>query len=260
VEFVISVASGLADLGIVQSLGVAIVTLAAGTLRGFTGFGSSLLLVPVLALVIGPTTAVVIGTLLEALATMMLGPSSVVHANGRRLVAIGVAGAVAIPVGHFALLKLDPSLSNVAISAAVVVMSGLVWRGAGLRLPRGPGGEAGTGLISGFLTGFGSIGGPPLVLYVLAGGGSAVQKRADVIVVAGFLQAIAVVSMTVFGLLTFSGAGGAALLAPVFFAGGVLGARLFAHASEQTYQRVALGSLFVAAAALLCMNVVRLVR
>jgi uncharacterized membrane protein YfcA len=66
--------------------------------------------------------------------------------------------------------------------------------------------------------------------------------------------------MIAFGLLTFTGAGGAALVAPVFFGGGVLGARLFRRASEQTYQRVALGALFVAAAVLLCLNVLKLLR
>lgn len=249
---------GLSDLGGLQTTGIALVVCAAGMLRGFSGFGSSLLMVPVLALLIGPTTAVVIGTLLEGLATLMLLPSSVAHADRGRLLTMGAAGAIAIPFGHLALLTLDPTLSNLAICAAVVVMSGLVWQGIGLGVPRDTRGEAGTGLISGFLTGFGSIGGPPLVLYVLAGAGTAVQKRADLIVVAGFTQAAAIVSMIAFGLLTFSGAGDAALLAPVFFGGGLLGARLFRLASEQTYQRVALGSLFVAAVLLLCLNVLRL--
>jgi len=252
--------SGLNELGPLGTAGIAVVVFAAGMLRGFSGFGSSLLMVPVLAMVIGPTTAVVIGTLLEGLATLMLVPSSVPHVHRRRLFTMGATAAAAIPLGHLALLRLDPSLSNLVISAAVVVMSGLVWVGFGLGMPRGTKGEAGTGLLSGFLTGFGSIGGPPLVLYVLAGGGSAVQKRADLIVVAGFTQAVAVVSMISIGLLTFTGAGWAALAAPVFFAGGVFGAKLFSRASEQTYQRVALGALFGAAAVLLCMNIVKLLR
>jgi len=252
--------SVLADLSGLQAAVIAIVIFAAGILRGFSGFGSSLLMVPVLAVVIGPTSAVVICTLLEGLATLMLIPSCVAHADRRRLATMGIAGAVAIPLGHLALLKLDPSISNLAISAAVVLMSGLVWRGINFGIPRGTPGETGTGLVSGFLTGFGSIGGPPLVLYVLAGAGSAAQKRADLILVAGFTQAVAIVSMIGFGLLTFTGAGGAALVAPVFFGGGVLGARLFKRASEQAYQRVALGALFLAAVLLTCLNLVKLLR
>ncbi|MEP7299967.1 MAG: sulfite exporter TauE/SafE family protein [Caldimonas sp.] len=255
-----SISLGLTEAGALPISAIVVTVFAAGLLRGFSGFGSSLLLVPVLAPIVGTTRAVVISTLLEGLATIMLIPSNFRHADRNRLVAMGTAACLAIPAGHFALLTLDPTFSNLAISAAVVLMVGVVWRGATLRLPRGTSGEVATGLVSGFLTGFGSIGGPPLVLYILAGPGAARQKRADVIVVAGFAQGVALVSMIVFGLLTLAGAGDAALLAPVFFSGGVLGARLFKRASERTYQRVALGALFGAAVGLLCMNVVKLLR
>lgn len=40
----------------------------------------------------------------------------------------------------------------------------MLWRGEMLRLPRNTAAQAGLGLTSGFLTGFGSVGGPPLVL------------------------------------------------------------------------------------------------
>lgn len=249
--------SALAELGMFHVAALLAVAFAAGLLRGFSGFGSSLLLVPALALVIGPVAAVAVGTLLESLATAMLVPSSVAHANRRRLLTMSPAACVAIPLGHFALLKLDPAVSNLAISAAVVFMSGMVWRGMPLRLPGGQRGDVGIGLVSGFLTGFGSIGGPPMVLYVLAGAGSSLQKRADLIVVAGIAQAAAFVSMVVFGLLTVSGAGGAAVLAPMFLGGGFLGSRLFRRASERTYQRVALGALFAAAAILLSVNIAK---
>ncbi len=247
-----------AGLGGLWIAAILVVTLAAGLLRGFSGFGSSLLLVPVLGLAMGPVAAVAIGTLLEALATLMLVPSSLAHTTRHRLATMGLSALIAIPVGHLALRELDPLLSNLAISAAVVAMAGLMWRGMSLPLPRGTAGETGAGVASGFLTGFGSIGGPPLVLYILAGSDPALRKRADLIVVSGIAQLAAVVSMMLFGLLTFDGASSAAYLAPVFFGGGVLGARLFRKASERAYQQVALGALFLAAVGLLCTNLARL--
>ncbi|MCZ7558737.1 MAG: sulfite exporter TauE/SafE family protein [Burkholderiaceae bacterium] len=150
-----------AGLGGLWIAAILVVTLAAGLLRGFSGFGSSLLLVPVLGLAMGPVAAVAIGTLLEALATLMLVPSSLAHTTRHRLATMGLSALIAIPVGHLALRELDPLLSNLAISAAVVAMAGLMWRGMSLPLPRGTAGETGAGVASGFLTGFGSIGGPP---------------------------------------------------------------------------------------------------
>jgi len=249
--------SVVGGLGGLQVAGIALVVFAAALLRGFSGFGSSLLMVPVLALVIGPKTAVAVSTLLEALATAMLLPANFVHADRRTVLTMSPATVAAIPFGHLALLKLDPSLSNLAISAAVTIMAALVWSGTSLGLPRGAGGQIGTGLASGFLTGFGSIGGPPLVLYILSGTGAAIRKRAEVIVVAGISQIFGIFSMVYFGVLDMGGATGALLLAPIFFGGGVLGAWLFRQASERTYQRVALGALLVAAVALMCMNLVK---
>ncbi len=250
--------TGFAGLGGIQIAVILAFTLAAGLLRGFSGFGSSLLLVPVLGLTMGPVPAVAIGTLLEALATLMLVPSSLAHTTRDRLVTMGLSALVAIPAGHYALRELDPLVSNLAISAAVVAMAGLMWRGTAVPLPRGRRGETAAGVMSGFLTGFGSIGGPPLVLYILAGREPARHKRADLIVVSGVAQLAAVGSMLLFGLLGFDGASSAAYLVPVFFGGGVFGAWLFRHASERTYQQVALGALFVAAVALLCTNLARL--
>lgn len=250
--------TGFAGLAGLQIAAILAVTLAAGLLRGFSGFGSSLLLVPVLGLTMGPIPAVAIGTLLEALATLMLVPPSLGHTTRHRLVTMGLSALIAIPAGHLALRALDPLLSNLAISAAVVAMTGLMWRGTALPLPRGTRGETGAGMMSGFLAGFGSIGGPPLVLYILAGSDPARRKRADLIVVSGVAQLAAVVSMLFFGLLSFDDASRAAYLVPVFFGGGALGAWLFRHASERTYQQVALGALFLAAVALLCTNLLRL--
>ncbi|MBS0305821.1 MAG: sulfite exporter TauE/SafE family protein [Proteobacteria bacterium] len=249
---------GLAALPAEQIAALLAVTLLGGTLRGFAGFGSSLLIVPAVGLMLGPRVAVVIGTLLEALATAMLVPSSLAHMGHRRVWTMGLASCVAIPLGHLSLLALNPAVSNVAISAAVVVMTVLVWRGAMPALGAQRRADVGVGLVSGFLTGFGSIGGPPRVLYFLADPRAAVYKRADIIGVSGIAQAAAIVSMLGFGLLTLSGAGDAALLAPVFFGGGMLGSRLFRRASDRTYQRVAIAALFVAATTLLGVNVARI--
>lgn len=250
--------SPIAGLGYLPIAGIVLVVFVAALLRGYAGFGSSLLMVPVLALAIGPTPAVAISMLLEGLATLMLVPSSWKYADRGTLRAMGAAAVLGIPFGQMALTRLDPSVTNVAISAAVTAMAAMVWRGEMLRLPRNTAAQAGVGLTSGFLTGFGSVGGPPLVLYILSGSDPAAHKRADVIVVAGLSQAAGILSMIVFGVLTPGAALGALLLAPVFFGGGTLGARLFRLSSERAYQRIALGALLISAAALMMINLARL--
>jgi uncharacterized membrane protein YfcA len=251
-------ASSFGGLGIAQAIGISVVVFLAALLRGYAGFGSSLLMVPVLALALGPKTAVAIGVLLEGVATLMLVPASFKHVNRKTFRTMGAASVIGIPLGQLALTSLDPSVTNVCISAAVTMMAALVWKGAALRLPRGTATQVGVGAASGFLTGFGSIGGPPLVLYILSGSDAAVRKRADVIAIAGVSQGLAIVSLIFFRVLTPSGMVAALLLAPIFYFGGVIGARLFSRSSDRAYQRLALAALLVSAVFLMLVNVIRL--
>jgi uncharacterized membrane protein YfcA len=132
--------------------------------------------------------------------------------------------------------------------------------GARLRFPRGLSGQISAGVLSGFLTGFGGVGGPPLVLYIVAGDGSALIKRANVIIISGMALVVAMVSMTLFGLLDRQAISGGFVLAPIFLLGGVLGAWLFRIAPERIYQRVALGALVVLSLLIFAVNLVRVLQ
>jgi hypothetical protein len=93
------------------------------------------------------------------------------------------------------------------------------------------------------------VGGPPVVLYYLAGDGSAAALRATVIC---YFFALDVVSAGIFaarGLLTVQVVGLTVVSVPAAVLGVWLGSRWFAQASEVTYRRVAYG--LIAAVALI---------
>jgi uncharacterized membrane protein YfcA len=231
----------------------------AGLLRGFAGFGSSLLVVPALGIVLGPTVAVPIGTLLECLATLLLFLPALRHTNIRTLVPMACAASAAVPIGHAALTLMNPSLSNLFISLAVVCMSIWMMIASAIRFPRGLLGRLFAGSLSGFFNGFGSAGGPPLLLYILSGSESAEVKRANIITVSGVALVAAVISMYYFGLLERQALTSGMLLAPLFFVGGMIGARLFKVAPERYYQRVALIALVVVSCIMFLTNIFRIV-
>lgn len=252
------IASAFGSLGAFQLICIGLVVFLAALLRGYAGFGSSLLMVPVLAWALGPKSAVAIGVLLEGVATLMLVPATFRYVDSRTFWIVGGASAIGIPVGQLALTSLDPSVTNVCISAAVTLMAAMVWKGSALRMPRGTATKIGVGATSGFLTGFGSVGGPPLVLYILSSVGAAKQKRADVIAIAGVSQGLAIVSMIFFKILTPSNIQASLLLAPIFYFGGVLGSKLFNRSSDRAYQRLALAALFFTGVSLMIANLIRL--
>ena len=244
------------DLLTLAILGV--VVLAAGILRGFSGFGSALLVVPVLGFTVGPAAAVAIATLLEGFATLLLLRPALPHTNTRLLAAMVPAASCGIPLGHAMLTRLNPAASNLLISLAVAGLASWMMAGARLRFPRGLSGQIGAGALSGFLTGFGGVGGPPLVLYIVSGPESALIKRANVIVISGMALIAAMISMMLFGLLDGESLGGGFVLAPVFLIGGMLGARLFRVAPERFYQRVAMGALAALSFLIFAINLFRI--
>lgn len=239
-------------------IAIGALVLIAGILRGFSGFGSSLLVVPILGIMVGPAIAVTIATLLECFATLLLVVPAVRHTNMRILIPLAASASAAIPAGHAALTFLNPSLSNLLISLAVVCMAFWMIAGGTVRFPRGLFGRIFAGSLSGLLTGFGSAGGPPLMLYILSGPETAEIKRANVITVSGAALIAAVGSMYYFGLLERQALTGGLLLAPIFLAGGMIGARLFRAAPERLYQRVALGTLAVISCIVFVVNLIRI--
>ncbi|WP_374526512.1 sulfite exporter TauE/SafE family protein [Sphingopyxis sp.] len=148
--------------------GAAAMTFGAAYVRGLTGFGMAIILVPLLGLIIPPGQAVVLGILLQ----LLIGPVGIrlIAADADRATAIPIAllAMVTTPVGMIALKATTPDIARllitlVAVGAFVAVL-----------LPKQPEGHrpgraavAGTGIASGILTGFAAMPGPPVVPFYL---------------------------------------------------------------------------------------------
>jgi len=156
-----------------------LVALAAGVIRGITGFGGAMVMAPPLALLLGPTVAVPVTLLLEGIAAMpMLWQT-------RRLVRwpligpIIAAACVMIPVGGYILVMADALTLRRAIAAAVIVCALLMlsgWRYSG---PHRLGTSVAFGALSGTMTGAIAIGAPPVILYLLSGSDPVATTRAN---------------------------------------------------------------------------------
>src|SRR5690242_15253729 len=138
-------------------------------MRGITGFGGAMVMSPPLALLLGPRVTVPVVLLLESVVALpMLWQT-------RRLVDLRVVGALLVaaclfvPLGVRVLAVADPRTMRSAIAVTVIVFSLLLllgWRYAGKpRLAT----SLGLGALSGTMLGATSIGGPPVILYLLSG-------------------------------------------------------------------------------------------
>ena len=154
----------IAGFGAMQIVAALIATLASAFVRGLTGFGMAILLVPVLALALLPVEAVLITNLLS----LCIGMSEIrrlVRDAERSAWMIGGLVALTTPIGLWLLTITGIDLARLVI--ALVALSAF----AAILLPRRGsamptiGATGGVGVVSGLMTGFAGMPGPPVVPY-----------------------------------------------------------------------------------------------
>ncbi len=219
----------------------------AGVLRGFSGFGSAMVLAPTLAALYPLTEAVPLVILLEIVLSFQLLPAAVRLVVWRE---IGVMSAAALPglaIGAWLLAVVPGYTLRLGISLLIVVFLVLLAMRVRRHGAKTTGGLAGAGLLSGVANGASGVGGPPIVLYYLAGDDSSAALRATVICYFFIVDVASAVIYGAQGFLTREVALLAALCLPASILGVWVGSRLFDKASEETYRRVAYGIIAVAA-------------
>jgi uncharacterized membrane protein YfcA len=217
--------------------------LLAGMVRGFSGFGSAMIMVPVLAVLYGPLVAVPIALALEMAVSLPLVPPAAKLVDWRRISLLLVAACAAVPLGIWLLQNLDAAIVRYVFSA--IIVAAVILLATGWRYTGRPGvaPTLATGLLSGVMNGIAGMAGPPVVFFYLAGSGAAATSRASFIVFFAVVDLFALLIFVLDGAFTSDGVILAAVLALPFVLGGLIGARMFGKASERFYRIVVLAIL-----------------
>ena len=218
----------------------AAVTAIAGVMRGYSGFGTAVLLAPAYSVLWGPRVGVPVMLLMELVVSLQLLPKAFSDANRRVILPIGGAAVVATPIGAFILLTADQDLLRRFIGGFVLVFGLLLmsgWRYHGSRpLPL----NVLVGTLAGLLKGATGMSGPPVILYLLAGPEAAKQHRANLILFFATIAVVSVVPPAIGGLIGWAAVAKLALLLPILALCVPIGARLFHVIPERWYRRAAL--------------------
>lgn len=155
--------------------------LLAGIIRGYSGFGFSIIAVTGLSLVLPPAEIVPVILLLEVAASTWLLPRvwHDIHWGSLSWLSLGVL--IGTPVGVFLLASIPPEPMRVAISVAVLSLALLLHLGVSLKKMPGRGQTVATGMASGLLNGSATIGGPPVILFYFSTPAGAAVSRASLI-------------------------------------------------------------------------------
>ncbi|MFW5655126.1 MAG: sulfite exporter TauE/SafE family protein [Roseicyclus sp.] len=218
----------------------AAVSLLAGLVYGFAGFGSALIFIPLATLVLPPALAIAAFSLsaFASLVTVVPGAWPVAE---RRAVAVMLGVSILVTPLGVLVLRLAPEEVLRSI-VAVLTLATLAALAAGWRVPVGAGlgARAGVGALSGLAGGATGLNGPPVILFNLGTEGQPVAvTRANLAVFLTLSSLSILPQLWAQGLLPARAIGiGAVLLVP-YGIGTWAGVRLFRPERAGLYRRIA---------------------
>lgn len=169
-------AQGLATPGLIW-LGLAAAL--AGLVRGFSGFGSGLVFMPVAGVVLPPAQAVATLVVMDMLGPLANLPGALRTGSPGEIGWLALGLLPGLPLGVAALFWLAPDtfrwgVSLMALATVAALVSGWRWTGA-----RGRRSTVAAGFASGLVGGATALPGPPVILYYMASSLPVVQVRAN---------------------------------------------------------------------------------
>ena len=239
-----------ADLFTIDLAYTAAIALTAGVIKGFAGFGGGMFMVPLLSILYGPVEAVIMILLLEAPANVVLMPRALRDTNWSLVTPMVIATLVSIPMGTYVLVSVDGDLLRRVIGGLVIVFVGVMYIGWRYRGALSAWTSLAVGAVAGFLAGAAGMGGPVLVMYLMADPETfAARVRGSLLTIAMFLIVFMMINLVLFEAVTVAPVWRSIILIPLIVVGAWAGTRLFLIASEAHFRRFAL--LFIGVAGLI---------
>lgn len=220
----------------------------AGLVRGLTGFGLAIILIPLLSLIIPPERAVLLGVLMGVL-TSPLGYAKARHSVDPAITRPIIWSSIAVaPLGLYALTQTPPDVSRTLIALIAVASFFVLIMKRAPEPPKGTGALLATGVATGLLGGFAAIPGPPVIHYFVRSSISAATAR-DAMIIIFFWSPLAVAIFALIagrldwplGALALSGF-------PMLAAGNAIGTHFFGRLSDPVWRGLVLALIAGSAA------------
>lgn len=215
----------------------------AAIVRGYSGFGFSLLAITSLSLFFPPAQVIPAIFMLEIAASLHLLPSIWRDVHWRSLAFLLVGTLIGTPIGVYALANVPAAPMTLALAIFVLLATLLLWRGFALaHMPNGAATLA-VGTATGLANGAFGIGGPPVILFYFASPAGHAAGRASLIAFFIFTDATGLLFLAREGLVTGQSAVLALAFLPALAAGVWLGARSFKTADPTRFRKIVLAIL-----------------
>lgn len=231
------------SLTLSQAIAMAAICLAAGLVRGFTGFALSAFALALAVLVLPPIELIPVLWWLELAASLVMLRSGWGGADLRAAFTLAIGSAIGMFFGLGLTTTLDPSVSQKTALVILIGLSGLQLTRLRIRGLATPSGTVIAGLVAGVTSGLAGIGGMVVALYVLARNDEPKVMRATLVAYLFISSATSLLTLLYFGAMNQTSAlRGIALILPCVI-GVLIGQRLFTPRLQPYYRPVCLSLL-----------------
>lgn len=216
-----------------------VAVVAAGMVRGFSGFGTAMVYLPVAGQVLSPFEALTTLILIDMFGPLPNVPRALRDGHPGDILRLGAGALCALPLGVAVLAAIPAeafrwAVSLIALTLLVLLVSGVRYRGA-LSRPL----IVGTGAIGGFLAGSVGLPGPPVIMLYMASTLPVAAIRANLLLYLLLTDILFLGVMAVSGHLVMGAVGLGLMLMPVYVLANIAGAAIFRPEGERVYRAVA---------------------
>lgn len=212
----------------------------AAIVRGYSGFGFSLLAITSLSLIFSPAQVIPAIFMLEIAASLHMLPAIWRDVHWRSLAFLLAGTIIGTPIGVYFLANVPQAPMTLALAIFVLTATVLLWRGFALKtMPTGPATLA-VGAATGIANGAFGIGGPPVILFYFASPAGHAVGRASLVAFFIMTDVTGLLFLAREELVTKESGFLALTFLPALAAGVWLGSRSFKTADPTQFRRIVL--------------------
>ena len=222
---------------------IVLVILFSGFIRGFLGFGSGLITIPILSYLYSPIFAMVFNIAIEIPATIYLTYVGAKSCKFKEISPMFFAMMLTIPIGTIFLISVNEQLIKIIMSILVIFFVILIATGWKLKASITKYVLTISGVISGLMHGATGMGGPPYATVLLSKGDNDEVTRGNILIMSTGIVISAIISLYYFNLFTKELLLTGLITSPLYILATYFGSMFFNFSGNKYYISISLSAL-----------------
>ncbi|MDC1536905.1 sulfite exporter TauE/SafE family protein [Candidatus Thioglobus sp.] len=222
---------------------IVLVILFSGFIRGFLGFGSGLITIPILSYLYSPVFAMVFNIAIEIPATIYLTYVGAKSCKFKEISPMFFSMMLTIPIGTIFLVSVNEQLIKIIMSILVIFFVVLIATGWKLKATVTNYVLTISGVISGLMQGATGMGGPPYATVLLSKGDNDEVTRGNILIMSTGIVISAIISLYYFNLFTNELLLTGLITSPLYIFATYTGTKFFNLSGNKYYRNISLSAL-----------------